>query len=341
MSALGSVIGVGAASPVGFDARQTAFALRAKKLLPRPSEIRDKHGAAFGTARLLGLPDDVFGVDRMLAAAARALREASRDAALDPSKPLRVFLAMPERSRPLPKADAEASVPTVFLQRLERLSGVRIDGPGSEMLRLGHAGFAAALDRAASSLGSGPIAVGGVDTYYHPETLAWLDRELRVVSEEVHNGFVPSEGAAFLVFAKERSDKRPIARATHAMAGIEQLPEGAPRIAAVMTELVRGAVNGMRQKPVPWVLTDLNGERHRTKEWSFVTIRNNEVLVGGKTREEHFGQMLGDAGAATGAIAAAYAAVAFRTGFAPADEALIALHSDGDERGVVVLEAAQ
>jgi 3-oxoacyl-[acyl-carrier-protein] synthase-1 len=133
--------------------------------------------------------------------------------------------------------------------------------------------------------------------------------------------------------------KTPFAKVTHAMAGLEQLPPDEPRVAAVMTELVRQACGQNRTAAFPWVLTDMNGERHRAKEWSFVTIRNKEFIVPGETREQHIAQLIGDAGAATGALAAVFAAVAFRTGFADAQEALVALHSDGDERGVVVLEA--
>jgi len=336
-----SIVGVGAVSPLGFDARQTAFALRARKLAPRPSIFRDRRSERIGTARTLGLPDELIGVARMVEIGGRALREAARDAGMTSDQPLRVFVTVAENSRPLPESEQHDLGATSFLPKLEKSSKQRIDGAGSEVLRLGHAGFAAALERAIAALGSGsPIAVGGIDSYHHPEIMKWLDKELRVLTHATHNGFVPAEGAGFIVIAPAKHPKTPIAKVTHATAGVEQLEPDEPRIGTLMTDMVRLGAEAMRVHHVPWVITDMNGERHREKEWTFVSIRNRDRIHSGEARLDHLGQLMGDAGAASGGLAATYATQAFRTGFAVADEALLALHSDGDERGVVVLEAA-
>jgi 3-oxoacyl-[acyl-carrier-protein] synthase-1 len=335
-----NVVGVGAVSPFGFDVRQTTFGIRANKVAPRPSELRDRHGHRFGTLRALGFAEDVYGAERAVALAARALREAARDAGIGEEEPLRVFLSVAERERPLPESEKDALAAVKLLPRVQAASGQRIDGAASEVLRLGHAGFAVALERAIAALGSGgPIAVGGVDTYHHPDTMTWLDRERRVLSELTHNGFVPSEAAAFVIIAPSKGDKPVHARFTFVTAGVEQLPPDEPRIATLMTELLRRGAESMGSKHVPWVLTDLNHERHRTKEWTFATVRNHDRVVSGETLEQHLGQLAGDVGAAAGALAATYAITAFRTGFARHREALIALASDGDERGVLVVEA--
>jgi 3-oxoacyl-[acyl-carrier-protein] synthase-1 len=335
-----NVIGAGACSAVGFDARQTSLGIRARKIVPRPMAILDKHGHRFGSARALGFPEDLYGVQRMVALGARALREAALDAGIAHDKPVRVFLGLAERGRPFTPADEESLAARVFLPELEKASGQRIDGAGSEVIRLGHAGMAIVLERAMAAGGGDPIIVGCVDSYHHPDMIRWLEKELRVLGESIHNGFVPSEGAAFVVLGGGKSDKRPFAKVTHAVGGVEQIPDGQPRLAELMTELVRNGAARIGGHHLQWAITDLNGERHRTKEWSFVTIRNNDVFHGGETREDHMGQLVGDAGAATGALAVVFAATAFRIGFATAQTALFALHSDGDERGVVVMEAA-
>ncbi len=298
-------------------------------------------GARLGTARAPGLGDQIVGIERMVALGGPALREAIRDAQVPENEPIRVFLAFPERARPVPKDDVPKTLPSAFVPLLERAAGHRIDGAGSEVLRLGHAGFAVAVERAIAALPKGgAIAVGGIDTYHHPETFAHLDpRERRLLSERTKNGFIPSEGAAFIILSA-RSARKPLARIALAMAGAEALAEGEPRIGTVLTELVQKAAGAARLKPALWVLTDVSNEQHRAKEWSFVTIRSRDALDPERTREDHLGQLAGDAGAATGALAAVHAAVAFRTGFAPAPHALVALASDGDERGVVVLESA-
>lgn len=338
-----SIYGVGACSPIGFDARQTSLAIRARKIVPRPMALVDRNGHRFGSARVLGLPEDLYGSERVVAIGARALREAARDAGIAHDRPVRVFVGVAERGRPLPAGDAESLSARVLLPDLERASGQRIDGAGSEVVRLGHAGMAVMLERAMAQGGGEPILVGCIDTYHHPETIRWLERELRVLGESIHNGFIPSEGAAFVALGSgsaSRTEKRPIAKIVSAVAGVDQVPEGEPRLAEVMTELVRSGAAKLGARVVPWVMTDMNGERHRTREWTFVSIRNKDALQGGVTREDHLGQLVGDAGAATGALGVAYAVTAFRIGFAPASSILLALHSDGDERGVVVLEAA-
>lgn len=335
-----SIIGVGACSPLGFDARQTALGIRARKIVPRPVQMLDRNGHRFGSARAVGMPEDLFGARRAIAIAARAVRECARDAGIAPDKPTRVFVAIAERGRPMPPEDDDVLPARVFLPELERASGQRIDGSGSELIRLGHAGMAVVLERAIAQAGGEPVLVGCVDTYHHPDTIRWLERELRVLGESIHNGFIPSEGAAFVAIGSPKADRRPFAKILHATSGVEQIPDGQPRLAELMTELVRAGAQKLGTRVVPWAMTDLNGERHRTKEWMFVTVRNKDVLQGGVTREDHLGQLVGDAGAATGALGVAYVATAFRTGFAPASSVLMALHSDGDERGVIVLEAA-
>ena len=104
MSSTG-IVGVGAASPLGFDARQTAFAIRAQKLAPRPSQFYDYRKERIGSARALGIPEDLMGVARMVEIGGRALREAARDAGVAPDQPLRVFLTVAEGSRPLPTSE--------------------------------------------------------------------------------------------------------------------------------------------------------------------------------------------------------------------------------------------
>jgi 3-oxoacyl-[acyl-carrier-protein] synthase-1 len=120
----------------------------------------------------------------------------------------------------------------------------------------------------------------------------------------------------------------------------EALAEGAPRLGTTMTELVRAAGESASAQPFGWVLPDTNGERHREKEWSFATLRLPHCIDPATTRIEPLYRAHGELGAATGALACVHAAMGYRLGYAPAPSALVALASEGDERGVFVVEAS-
>jgi 3-oxoacyl-[acyl-carrier-protein] synthase-1 len=111
-----------------------------------------------------------------------------------------------------------------------------------------------------------------------------------------------------------------------------------PPIGEAATELVRAVTATMRM-PIPWALPDVNGENHRVKEWTFARIRNRERFDDDRTVETRLYDELGDVGAASGAVHAAYVCQAFRLGFAPGPQALITVASDGPTRGAFALEA--
>ena len=74
--------------------------------------------------------------------------------------------------------------------------------------RLGHAGVFHALLQAVNDIGEGRVKraiVGGVDTYLDELTLKWLDDTDRLKTDERTKGFIPGEGAAFLVVERMSS----------------------------------------------------------------------------------------------------------------------------------------
>lgn len=353
---LANITGVGARSPLGLGAREVALGARAGKLEPRPTAFRDKRENLIGAARALALPDDLHGFDRMVALAAPALREAAQplvDAALaaseqrsqatSPAAPP-VVIAAPEVGRP----GDDPRFESMLVEAIAEASGVRVDRARSEVVRRGHAGFGLALERALELLrepGTPAVLVGGVDSYFHPQTLAWLDAECRLHAPGAANGFVPSEGAAFLLLeAADRDRDRDRARAALPLGRVravksaleETVTTEEPNTARAMTELV-SAVAAASTEPVRWVMTDLNGERHRVREWSMVHIRS-VGLFAEDARQDRWAEEMGDAGAAMGALLAVLACIAWKVGFAPARSTLIALHADGPERSALLLE---
>jgi 3-oxoacyl-[acyl-carrier-protein] synthase-1 len=88
-------------------------------------------------------------------------------------------------------------------------------------------------------------------------------------------------------------------------------------------------------RPIAWLVSDLNGERARIREWSMVELRADfaNPLV-----HLRLADSMGDLGAASGPMALALLDVYWRARCAPAKRALVVLHSDGPDRGAILIE---
>lgn len=334
------VVGIGAFGPLGLDARQCALVTRASKLTPRPTNFRDSHGSRMANSRAPSLSDGLYGFERLLALAEPALKEAVADAdCARPDAAMPLFLALPE-----PRPDDDERYGRGFIEMLAARTGVPIDVSASSYFRAGAVGMAAALERASANVGAlgrgegMPVLVGAVDSYHHPDVLAWLDREKRLLSGVVHDGFVPSEGAAFAVLAGSRHRGTRLAKLTDVAVAKQPPPEPDDRKnGEAFSDLVRRMAS-TSSSPLPWVLPDVNGERHRVNEWMVTKIRNDDLLTSDDTIEERLADQAGDCGAAAGAFALTYVTEAFRLGFAKKDSALVMLSSESLERGCFMLE---
>jgi 3-oxoacyl-[acyl-carrier-protein] synthase I len=301
-----------------------------------PSEFFDRRRDRIGLCRAVGIPSGVYGFARMLALSAPALAEACAGVALPEPPP--VVLALPEAGRP----DDDARLTTDLIPAIAAKSGVEIDVRRSRIVRAGHAGFAIALTLCEAMLASSPegsmVLVGGVDSYWHPNVAAWLDEEHRLHGLEAEEGFIPSEGAAFARVAARGRALSPLAVVTEIRTGKEErVGEEEPVTAGTMTRMLRSIVEAPGRDPAGWVLSDVNGERHRLKEWERVASRG---LLADRAVHQRLPDVMGDLGAATGSMMVALACAWWRAGCAPLPTALGVLHADSGERGAFLLEEA-
>jgi 3-oxoacyl-[acyl-carrier-protein] synthase-1 len=330
---------VGARSPQGFSALQVATAARVMALAPSPTPFVDTRGARVGMSRVSAIPDDVTGADRLVRLALPALREAIGPGSAGhppPDKePVHVVLALPASERPDSTSDLGALVLAGLEARLERPFD-----RASTVVRAGHAGGAIALQAAVRKAAEEQhvVVVGGVDSYYHPDVLRWLDEEDRLHAVATRDGFVPGEAAAFAVLrvAEQKSlGTRPLARVVAVEHELEPTTgTGQPNLARGLTAVVHRLLAAAGE--VRWVIGDQNGESHRNREWSAVLTRAQEALA--QAHDLSIPQVAGDVGAATGPLALAIACGLWSAGCAPSARCLVALASDGVDRGGFVLE---
>ncbi len=335
------IVAVGARATLGQSALQLAMCARARKLVPSTTLVRDKRGHLIGACPAWGLPRDLQGYERLLALAAPALREAGGE--LHGKVPL--LLALPAPGRP----DDDPRIDTQLVADLAEQSGVSLDVERSALFRTGQAGFAAALGEGLRRIRSGEarvLLVGGADSYLHPEVLGWLDQECRLHAPGAEDGFIPGEGAAFALLCREPADAQspgkaapqPFARLLDVELGREETElSGEPNLGAAMTGVLARLCAALPEGGIDWLMSDVNGERHRLREWTMLSLRGS---LRPEATHSRLVDDLGDLGAALGPVLLAVAAHAFRGGHAPAHAVAITLQSEGVERGAFLLEAA-
>lgn len=341
-----AILGLGMTTAVGLDAKHTAASVRAGISQLTTTSIMDKHVEPMVMAILPDevLPETVPDIEeampsrqtRMLRLAACALSEATRN--LADIEQTALYLGIPRQDR-----DRPGAINHRFFKYLSLQSGVAFDIGGSMLFPMGRAAGLIALGKAIHTVASGisPYAiVGGVDTYVDLYRLGTLDMEGRIAGERVMDGFIPGEGAAFLVIGRVdqalSSQRSPLAGLTVVTQAHEsghmysdQTYQGEGLAEAVSQFLTAGGV----AEPIQEVFTSMNGENHWAKEWGVAHMRNQKDFSSDHGFH-HPAECLGDTGAASGVIMISLAAIGLSKGYLKSP-VLVICSSDRGERSAV------
>ncbi|CAH2396620.1 beta-ketoacyl synthase N-terminal-like domain-containing protein [Mesorhizobium escarrei] len=301
------VVGVGARTPLGFDAATSAAAVRAgiSGIQEHPFMI-DRFGELMKVAR-------DTGIEVTLGGPARA-DEIAMSPALDALKPLLTSGNVAEVSLLLATGEARPGQRDGFAAQvhagLRRKLSDQVSFTGGGSTAGGHAGGLVAIHHACKSLREGRTKLclaGGVDTYMEPETLEWLDENEQLHSEGNIYGFCPGEAAGFCLLATLGTARAygltPLAQIVGTAVANEE-----NRIKTHSVVLGEGLGTAFRslfahapKDPVDRIICDMNGERYRGTEYGFAAIRNP-----GRFRDaadfETPADCWGDVGAASGPL---------------------------------------
>jgi 3-oxoacyl-[acyl-carrier-protein] synthase-1 len=354
MAASGAIIrGIGMMSAVGVGTKPTVTSVAAGVARLSESGIRDRRfgNVVMGTLGEDELPplDPAIETEhkptarqrRMLRLAGAALQEAAADLAEPKAVPL--FLGAPEAV-----AGRPAPVDGRFLELLAKQGTTAFAVARSKVFANGRAAFFYALEAAVRVLESGGaehVLVGGVDSYLDLWLLAQLEQEGRVLGETVMDGFVPGEGAGFLLLSAGSTGKvagpaiaRVSAVATasepgHRYSEEPYLGDGLANAIAAVFERA-----GARLPPVRCVWAGFNGENLGAKEWGTAFLRSREHFAE-EYRMEHPVDCFGDPGAALGALLVGIAA-SVAAEDPDGDPALAWCSSDLEARGAAIVRRA-
>jgi 3-oxoacyl-[acyl-carrier-protein] synthase-1 len=335
-------------TPVGLTAAETAASVRAGTARFCPIDARDKQFDPFTIAEVppdalppLAEAADVTGLTarerRLLRLATMPLREAASPLVGLSEKP-GLCLALPETETAIP-LDRQA-----FAGRLDRQVPGLFNPASVDASHVGRAGGLIAVGQAVLTIHGGAdfMLAGGVDTYCDLYVLATLDRDERIKSDANRDGFIPGEGAAFLLLASARAAAArglpALARLSPAALGFEpghlesSEPYRGDGLAAALGQLVSG---GMVESPVGEIYSSINGESHWSKEWGVGYLRNRAAFSP-EYRMQHPAESFGDVGAACGPLMVGLAALGMRGRYRQSP-ALVYGSSDRGPRAAVVV----
>ncbi len=340
------IVATEARCAVGLTAASAAAAIRAgiSRISGHPV-LEDPDGEKVLGAWDPDIEQTATGIHRIAELAALGLRQIAAKLAAANAWPAdaTVLLAFPE-SRP--GFDADAAV------RVTRgLAGVSI--PGSRSIRVGrvgegHAGALSALRSAVALVLAEEqelVIAGGVDSYFDPDTLAWLDRHRRLAGPHIRSGFPPGEAAAFIAVASERICTRLRLQSLGRVRTVACTHEGADPssntgvLGQALGEAVLEALQDLRlpDEVITDTYGDINGELARTHDWGFAASTAAACFRDSTDYVTFVGQC-GDVGAATGALGCILATEAWRSGTAHGPRALVWAGSWSGLRAAAVLE---
>jgi 3-oxoacyl-[acyl-carrier-protein] synthase I len=343
------IAGAGAITSIGYCVPQIWASVRAgmsRYSLPGPMDSN------FSPIRMALVSDedleplvpenDNMGISdrqgRMIRLAAPAIREAVEGLSFPVPTPL--FLGLPR-----PMKEAKPQPTAAMVAAIAKQAGVPLDEKASQAFPAGRAAFFLALDQGMRTLAAGRVSfvlVGGVDTHLDIRLLEVLDSEKRLLGEHVSDGFVPGEGAGFLVLARPNTTSK---KPSSFVAGVGLANDPGHRYGhePAHGEGLWNAMNALfRSSPlgnvkIPSTLAGLNGENFGAKEWGIARLRHKACFTD-PGRFEHPADCYGDIGAATGGILAtlAHAALMNRHRKGPM---LIWASSDHEERGCALVDS--
>jgi len=333
------IVGLGAQTAIGLNMPANVAAVRAGLNSFQLSDylLSYKNGQPLKLSQLETFPRATAPFDRMKNMAVAAAREAltpwlqSRRSGR-PSE-LAVFVSVPS-GRP--------GIETPVIRRLVREIVAELPfetaPPPYGIAATGHEGGLAALGYAVNLIRAGEIGtalLGGVDCYHDPGTLHWLEGQNRILTEDQGIGFVPGEGAGFVLLCSPAEARRMNSRIfSEVLATGRGLEERLwfttkPCIGQGLTQAFHAAFRDQHwhEQKVRFTYCDLNGESWRADEWSYAYVRTGAHHAS-PLDLHHPAANWGDVGAASGPLLLALASFELGRYCEPRDVALVWAASD-------------
>lgn len=282
---------------------------------------------------------------RMLALLQSALEEACLPLAnVRGLAPVPVLLGMPEPRPGFAEADGHG-----LHRQVARLTGLPVPLGEVRAYMSGNSATLFLLDQARQEMAEGrydTCLVAGVDSYFHADTMEWLDQNRQLVGAKSRSGFVPGEGAGCCLLmtaaAAHRAGLQTLGLITGSATAWEsnRIKTQDINLGLGLIETVHHTVATLQppQEKVNAVYCDINGERYRGEEWGFTCLKLARYFDD-PTGYWSPADCWGDMGAASGGLFVALALQAAQRGYAAGRRSLLWTGSENGLRAAVLLEA--
>lgn len=341
------IAGIGMTTPVGFDHASTVAAVDAGVNRFQESAYFSKNMQPFTmapipeeifpdlTSRLNNVEDSSLQMGIMLLAADVALNQIQQLDQLD--QPVALFLAGPEAYQM-----HAGSMSAKFIDYLIKQSNANIDKSSSRLLGTGRCGVIDAIDlafRYLQQVDSDYVLVGGADSYQEEELLAFLDADDRLMAQDIMNGFIPGEGAGFLLLTRDKQKALAWGEGVISLSlpgiGVEKghMYSEQPYLGDGLAGAITKALHNVSQGKITTIYSSMNGEQFWAKELGVALGRNKEAFDENYS-VEHPADCLGDMGSACGAVMVGLAASSLARAGRPATH-LVYCSSDQESRGAI------
>jgi 3-oxoacyl-[acyl-carrier-protein] synthase-1 len=346
------ILGVGMMTSVGLSALETAASVRAGIARFSETPWLDASFEPYVIAQVIeeGLPYlvDSLAEDATLSPRERRLLRLGTMPLQECLKPIALLKQSIGLMIALPEMEARPPLdPANFLKHLaEQMFGV-LDASLSRCGPQGRAGGLAVIGEALRRIrddGIDFVLVGGIDTYRDFAIIDRLEAEQRVKSSRILDGFIPGEGAGFLLLARRTTAEAvglsPLAAIYPVTEGFEeghfysQKPYLGERLADVFERFFQG--HSMHE-PIQEVYASMNGENYWAKEWGVAFLRHQSAFSP-ELRMHHPADCFGDLGASCGPLLLGLAALGIRQGYRRSP-CLVYCSSDAGERAVTAVRS--
>jgi 3-oxoacyl-[acyl-carrier-protein] synthase-1 len=328
--------GIGASTSIGLSLAENNTSLLAGITRFRMDKRRRavKDGTPIQLAKLDTLDEELSVLDRMKVLGKWAFMDAISNAIdtyhldLNRLPPIPVLLSIPPARPGLSKEQVQALAQEIcgWLPNHSTKDCAVVDG--------GHAGFIQAIAQADLLIKKGVAklcVVGAIDSAIDLEYLHWLERLGRLKGQQMPNGLIPGEGAAFALVARAATVQQKysvsairIRSLGHAIEPKLWYQEEAT-IGQGLTEAIAQALPPNERVDVCY--SDLNGESWRSSEWDFAYLRNGDSFAH-PIDLRHPADCWGDVGAASSGLLCAYAAADLCNGIDAGRTGLVVAMSD-------------
>jgi len=297
------------------------------------------------------LSDDTFKKERLLELVIEPFIRLIENSALTREQMSRgsICFALPDEDATEDKAaNVELALGHGFLDDIIQQVALP-DKMDVSAIQLGSIGFFYFLKGAMNKLLSGEfdyVIIVAADSFIFKERLAHFDNNWRLKTDRNPFGFVAGEAASIVMIETELKAKQ---RGAPVLAKLDSFGLGrennvitqdkssageglAVSIEACLTGIRPGSKNF--DKPVSWVISDMNGEQYNAYEWGIVNSRLLHYFSGDVVHQ-HYADVIGEVGSALPGINIGCVINSFEKGYAIDDSALIFSGNDGGFRGAL------